>query len=169
MTRLNLRVWQRGRPARLRGIDIHSIEQFATISRVPGSHFGMALVRGQIIPVLRLGDSERCLIVGRVRSEVLGIVGLEILGFDFKQDPAEGGANSLGARSEAGDTITAFRWDPAESEANELSAPHEISADEADASRNGSADAEIEIDVAALFDAMTTELRSPSQTFEEFA
>jgi hypothetical protein len=83
MATLSLRIREHGRVTTIRGIDIESIEQSATVSRVPGSHFGMALVRGQIIPVLKLGDAEGCLVVGRVRGEVVGIAGFDIVGFDL--------------------------------------------------------------------------------------
>jgi hypothetical protein len=86
MPTLTLRIRQHGRLATIRGIDIESIEQSATVSRVPGSQFGMALVRGQIIPVLRLGDAEGCLVVGRVRGEVVGLVGFDIVGFNLDEE-----------------------------------------------------------------------------------
>jgi hypothetical protein len=89
MTTLHLRVRQHGRLGSIRGIDVESIEQAATVSRVPGCQFGMALVRGQIIPVLRLGDVDGCLVVGRVRGEVLGIVGLDVVGFDLEETVLE--------------------------------------------------------------------------------
>jgi hypothetical protein len=40
----------------------------------------MALVRSQIIPVMRLGEANTTLIVGRVCGEVFGIVGLQVMG-----------------------------------------------------------------------------------------
>ena len=94
MTALRVRVRHQGRLARIRGMDVESIEHSATVSRVPGSPFGMALVRGQIIPVLKLGDVDGCLIVGRVRSEIVGIAGLEVAGFDLLRDDAEQPSNT---------------------------------------------------------------------------
>lgn len=82
---LHLRVRRQGRTARLCGIDVESIEQSTTVSRVPGSPFGMALVRSQIIPVLRLGEANSCLVVGRVRGEVFGLVGVEVLGLEREE------------------------------------------------------------------------------------
>ncbi len=89
MTAFRLRVRQQGRLANLRGIDVERVEQSVTVSRVPGSPLGMALVRGQIIPVLRLGDADGCLVVGRVRGEVLGVVGLHIVGLEPEESPVE--------------------------------------------------------------------------------
>jgi hypothetical protein len=86
MATLSLRILEHGRVSTIRGIDIESIEQSATVSRVPGSQFGMALVRGQIIPVLRLGNAEGCLVVGRVRGEVVALGGVEIVGFDLDEE-----------------------------------------------------------------------------------
>jgi hypothetical protein len=43
----------------------------------------MALVRGQIVPVLTLGEAKGTLIVGRVRGEVVGLAGLEVVDFEF--------------------------------------------------------------------------------------
>jgi hypothetical protein len=89
MTTFRLRVRQLGRLASLRGIDVESVEHSVTISQVPGSRLGMALLHGQIIPVLRLGDVDGCLVVGRVRGEVLGVVGLHIVGLDPEESPVE--------------------------------------------------------------------------------
>jgi hypothetical protein len=80
MTTFRLRVRHRGRVASLSGIEVERVEQAAIVSRVPGSPLGMALVRGQIIPVLRLGDEEGCLVVGHVQGELLGVIGLHIVG-----------------------------------------------------------------------------------------
>lgn len=80
MTTFRLRVRHRGRVANLRGIEVERVEQATTVSCVPGSPLGMALVRGQIIPVLRLGDEEGCLVVGHVQGELLGVIGLHIVG-----------------------------------------------------------------------------------------
>lgn len=78
---LQLRVCRQGQFETLCGMEVESIEPNPSVSRVPGSPFGMALVRSQIVPVLRLGDANTCLIVGRVHSEVFGIVGLQVVGF----------------------------------------------------------------------------------------
>lgn len=85
MKPLCLRVRLQEQLARLVGIDVESVEQSTTVSRVPGSRFDMALVRGQIIPVLRLGSAEGCIVVGRVRGEVFGIAGLDIVEFDWEE------------------------------------------------------------------------------------
>ncbi|HEY5961005.1 MAG TPA: hypothetical protein VIV60_30825 [Polyangiaceae bacterium] len=89
MTRLRLRVRHQGRVVSLRGIDVETIEPYAVVSRVPGSPFGMALVRGQIVPVSRLGDVNGCLIVGRVGREIIGIAGLDVVGFDLEENDVE--------------------------------------------------------------------------------
>lgn len=85
MTRLRLRVRQQGRLVSIRGIEIENIEPSTIVSVVPGSGFHMALVRGQIIPVLRLGAVDGCLVVGRVDSEIIGLTGLDIV--DFALEP----------------------------------------------------------------------------------
>lgn len=66
-------------------MEVESIEPNPSVSRVPGSPFGMALVRSQIVPVLRLGEANTCLIVGRVHGEVFGIVGLLVVGFQAEE------------------------------------------------------------------------------------
>jgi hypothetical protein len=68
-------------------MEVESIEPSPSVSRVPGSPFGMALVRSQIVPVLRLGESNTCLIVGRVHGELFGIVGLQVVGFQAEEPP----------------------------------------------------------------------------------
>ena len=84
-----VRVRHQGRLLNLRGIEVETIEQSTTVSAVPGSQLRMALVRGQIIPVLELGDDNGCLLVGRVRGDVLGIVGLHIVGLEPEDFAAE--------------------------------------------------------------------------------
>lgn len=81
MPNLRLRVRHAGRLTNICGIEVESIEQSAIVSTVPGSEFHMALVRGQILPVLKLGDADGCLVVGRVGAEVIGVSGLDIVGF----------------------------------------------------------------------------------------
>lgn len=84
---LQLRVCRQGQIETLGGMEIESIEPNPSVSRVPGSPFGMALVRSQIVPVLRLGDANTCLIVGRVHGEIFGIVGLRVVGFQAEELP----------------------------------------------------------------------------------
>jgi hypothetical protein len=72
-----------GRLVSLRGIEVESIEPSAVISRVPGSPFGMALVRGQIVPVARAGEVNGCLVVGHVGDELMGIAGLDVVDFTW--------------------------------------------------------------------------------------
>jgi hypothetical protein len=79
---------------RIRGFEVESIEQSTTVSRVPGSPLAMALVRGQIVPVLMLGDAKGSLVVGRVRGEVVGIAGLEVVDLEFS-DASESNDASL--------------------------------------------------------------------------
>jgi hypothetical protein len=106
MPAFRLRVRYQGRLARLRGIEVERIEHAAIVSRVPGSALGMALVHGQIIPVLQLGETEGCLVVGRIEGDLLGITGLEVIGFESPDSGVEPPAppalgvdvTSLGAR-----------------------------------------------------------------------
>lgn len=87
---VRLRVCRQGQTARLCGMEVESIEPYPSVSRVPGSPFGMALVRSQIVPVMRLGNAATCLIVGRVRGEVFGIVGLQVMELEPENSAVDG-------------------------------------------------------------------------------
>lgn len=58
------------------GMVVERVVQSATISEVPGSELSMTLVRGQVIPVLRLTNESTPLILGRVRDEVIALSGI---------------------------------------------------------------------------------------------
>jgi hypothetical protein len=144
MTTFRLRVRQQGRLTNLRGIEVESIEQSAIVSRVPGSRLGMALVHGQIIPVLRLGDEDGCLVVGRVQGEVFGVIGLHIVGLE----PEEPGAEPSTLAAEM-DSAVAGDWP----------LPYGDS--------SPSADSELELDVGALIATAKLRQQRAVQSSEE--
>lgn len=70
-----------GKVCELAAIAIESIEPHSTISDVPGSVLGMALIRGQVVPVLQLSSDPGPLVVGCVRGEVIALSGLQVIGW----------------------------------------------------------------------------------------
>lgn len=144
MTTFRLRVRQQGRLANLRGIDVESVEHSVTVSQVPGSPLGMALVHGQIIPVLRLGDVNGCLVVGRVRGEVLGVVGLHIVGLDLEESPVEPSTPQAEM-----DSTSKVDWPPTFIDSS------------------AGSDADLELDIEALIAAAKVRQRHFAQSSEE--
>ena len=47
-----------------------------TVTPVPGADFGMALVSGQVVPVVGLGKSSGALLICEVEGEVLAVAGV---------------------------------------------------------------------------------------------
>lgn len=86
LVRWNDRVWA------LEGIAIESVEPFSTISEVPASALGMALVRGQVVPVLRLSMDVGPLVVGCVRNEIVALSGVQVIGLESERDSKESAA-----------------------------------------------------------------------------
>lgn len=68
-----------GKVCELTAIVIESIEPHSTISDVPGSPLGMTLIRGQVVPVLRLGPEPSPLVVGCVRGEIIALSGVQVI------------------------------------------------------------------------------------------
>ena len=83
---MRLLVRRGGEVYALEGISVESIEPRATVSEVPGSQLAMTLVRGQVVPVLRLGDLPGPLVVGCVRREVIALFGVEVIGLQSETD-----------------------------------------------------------------------------------